>query len=587
MNIKFSSFSLFFLISFFSYSQLIPNDRDYQWEYFGLLDTSTSNFNNIDLSNYGFNSLGTIPNDSLLSSIISTFSSGSAAGVILNFPSGSYLFNQTISLPENIVLKGKGADSTILKFNLNGSGHAIEVIGSVSNDTSHLSQNAFKDSNALFVSNPSMFIPGDWVRIIRNDASLITSSWALNTVGQIVKINQVTNNKLIINSNLRMNYNLSDQPFIKKIQLKENVGVECLKIIREDVSSSQTSNIKFSRAGNCWVSGIESDKCNFAHIDAEYSSNLSISKSYFHDAHSYGSGGKAYGVMLHFTTNECFVEDNIFDHLRHSMILQAGANGNIFAYNYSIDPFWTGTFFPSNSTGEIVLHGNWPYANLLEGNEVGNIVIDNSHGANGPHNTFFRNRANGYGIFFSDTSSPSQHFIGNEITNDSLPAPFSSLTYFIQGSNHLVYGNNNLGDIDPLGTDTLSDLSYAYSSLPEFIPLDQWGSIGVPNSINSSSIPSKDRFRFNAIFSNSCGQNLTSNTIYNGKSIGVFPNPFIDRLNIEGKSIESIEVFDSYGRLIYHSMSCSSIENISWPNGIYILKVKSPSNYKFFKLIKK
>ena len=31
-----------------------------------------------------------------------------------------FLFNQTINLPGNIVLKGKGADSTILKFNLNG-----------------------------------------------------------------------------------------------------------------------------------------------------------------------------------------------------------------------------------------------------------------------------------------------------------------------------------------------------------------------------------------------------------------------------------------------------------------------------------
>ena len=138
-----------------------------------------------------------------------------------------------------------------------------------------------------------------------------------------------------------------------------------------------------------------------------------------------------------------------------------------------------------------------------------------------------------------------------------------------------------------MGTDTLSLLSYAYSSLPDFLPLDQWGGIGVPNRLNSSSIPSKDRFRFNAIFSNSCGQNLTSNTIYNGKSIGFFPNPFIDRLNIEGKSIESIEVFDSFGRLIYYSTSCTSIENISWPNGIYILKVKSINNYEFFKLIKK
>ena len=587
MTVKASNLFLFFFISFFSHSQIIPIDRDYQWEYFGLQDTTTSNFNSIDLSNYGFNSFGTISNDSLLSSIINIFSSASASGVILNFPSGSYLFNQTISLPGNIVLKGRGADSTILKFDLNGAGHAIEVIGSVSNDTSNLSQNAFKDSNTLFVYNPSIFFPGDWVRIIRNDVGLISSNWALNTVGQIVKINQVINNKLVFNSNLRMNYSLSDQPFIKKIILKENVGLECLKIVREDISSSQTSNIKFSRAGNCWVSGIESDKCNFAHIDAEYSSNLSISKSYFHDAHSYGTGGKAYGVMLHFTTNECFVEDNIFNHLRHSMILQAGANGNIFAYNYSIDPFWTGTFFPANSTGEIVLHGNWPYANLLEGNEVGNIVIDNSHGANGPHNTFLRNRANGYGIFFSDTSSPSQHFIGNEITNDSLPAPFSSLTYFIQGSNHLIYGNNYLGDIDPLGTDTLSMLSYAYSSLPGFIPLNQWGSIGVPNSLNFSSIPSKDRFKFNAIFSNSCGQDFTNNKIYNSKSIGVFPNPFNNRLNIEGNSIESIEVFDSYGRLIHHCFSCSRIENISWPNGIYILKVKSPNNHQFFKLIKK
>ena len=60
-----------------------------------------------------------------------------------------------------------------LKFNLNGSGHAIEVIGSATNDTSHVSQNAFKDSNTLFVSNPSMFLAGDWVRIVRNDSSLI------------------------------------------------------------------------------------------------------------------------------------------------------------------------------------------------------------------------------------------------------------------------------------------------------------------------------------------------------------------------------------------------------------------------------
>ena len=579
-----------FLISIFCYcnlnSQIIPNNRKYNWSSFGLKDTTTLNFNSIDLSNYGLYSSGLSPNDSLLLSIISTTSSGSAAGVILNFPAGTYLFNQTISLPGNIVLKGKGADSTILKFDLNGSGHSIEVSGSISSDTTAIIQDIYKDSSSIFVHNTSSFISGDWIRIIQNDGSLINNGWALNTVGQIVRISQVINNKLILSSKLRMNYNTSSQPYIKKIILKENTGIECLKIIREDVSTNQVSNLKFSRTANCWVSGVESDKCNFAHVDVEYSSNLSISKSYFHDAHNYGSGGKAYGVMLHFTSNECLVEDNIFNQLRHSMILQAGANGNVFSYNYSLDPFWTGVFFPSNSAGEIVLHGNWPYANLFEGNDVGNIVVDNSHNANGPHNTFLRNRARGYGIFFSDTSSPGQHFIGNEITNDSLGAPFNSLNYFIQGSNHLLFGNNYLGNIDPIGTDSLAVLSYAYSSIPNFIPSNQWAGIGPPNNLNSVSIPAKDRYIYNAIFSNSCGENLTDLKIINQNNFKIYPNPFTNELHILGKNIKSIKIHDSFGKLIYDQQNNFNIKNINWKNGIYLISIKSDNNSYSYKVIK-
>ena len=586
MQIRSYLFLIYIFLFFNLNSQIIPNDRMYNWSSFGLKDTSTLNFNNIDLSNYGLHSSGLIPNDSLFSSIIGTTSSGSAAGVILNFPVGTYLFNQTINLPGNIVLKGRGADSTILKFNLNGVGHAIEVSGSISSDTTAITQNMYKDSNSFFVYNSSSFIAGDWIRIIHNDSSMINNTWALNTVGQIVKISQVLNNKLILSSALRMNYNTSSNPFIKKIIVKENTGIECLKIIREDVSVNQVSNLKFSRTANCWVSGIESDKCNFAHIDAEYSSNLSISKSYFHDAHNYGSGGKAYGVMLHFTSNECMVEDNIFNHLRHSMILQAGANGNVFTYNYSLDPFWTGVFFPSNSAGEIVLHGNWPYANLFEGNDVGNIVVDNSHDANGPHNTFFRNRARGYGIFFSDASSPGQHFIGNEITNDSLGAPFNSLNYFIQGSNHLLFGNNYLGNIDPIGTDSLAILSYAYSSIPDFIPSNQWAGIGPPNILNSVSIPAKYRYNYNAIFSNSCGENFTQVKITNQNNIKIYPNPFTNDLHILGNNIKRIMIYDTFGRLVYDQKNDFIINNINWKKGIYLINVVSDNKSYSYKIIK-
>ena len=46
--------------------------------------------------------------------------------------------------------------------------------------------------------------------------------------------------------------------------------------------------------------------------------------------------------------------------------------------------------------------------------------------------------------------------------------------------------NNILGNIDSLGSDSISIASYFYNSLPNFIPFDQWGSIGFPNLVNSS-----------------------------------------------------------------------------------------------------
>ena len=37
-------------------------------------------------------------------------------------------------------------------------------------------------------------------------------------------------------------------------------------------------------------------------------------------------------------TTGTLAEDNIFDSLRHAMMVQTGANGNVFGYNYSANP---------------------------------------------------------------------------------------------------------------------------------------------------------------------------------------------------------------------------------------------------------
>lgn len=480
-------------------AQTLPANRAVDWTVAGLRDTTTVGFLEIDLSTQGFVGDGSTSNDASMSTLLANLA---APGNILQFPAGNFLFNQSFDLPDNTVIRGVGAEQTTLSFDQGGSGHSINIQGTdVNADTSPLATAASRDSQMIEVDDASAFSSGDWIRIKQFDEDLMTSSWAYNTYGQIVQITSINNNQIELASALRLDFEMSREPFIVRMNPAYNVGIECLKVHRlDDTAPQQSSNINFVRAVNCWVQGIESENCTYSHIDANYCSNLVISKSYMHHGFDYGGGGRAYGIMLHFSSNECLVENNIFEHLRHSMIMQAGANGNVFAYNYSWDPYWSS--FPNDSAGDMVLHGNYPFANLFEQNICRNMVIDDSHGPNGPHNTFLRNRGEGYGIFFSASNSPNQNFLGNEITNSSFP--YSLVNYSIQGSGHFLFGNNNKGSIDPSGTENLPDISYAFTQQPYYIPSDQWAGIGTTNPFNQNSIPARDRFLNSEIFLDAC-----------------------------------------------------------------------------------
>ena len=71
-----------------------------------------------------------------------------------------------------------------------------------------------------------------------------------------------------------------------------------------------------------------------------------------------------------------------------------GANGNVFAYNYSLDPYRSED--PHDAGSDMLLHGHYPFANLFEGNIGESIIVDDTWGPAGPYNTFFRNRADLY-----------------------------------------------------------------------------------------------------------------------------------------------------------------------------------------------
>lgn len=569
------------------YSQTLPPERSTNWEVAGLGISPYSITDTVNFLNEGGFANGSTPNDSVISALINSLNGDST---VIYFPNGTYYFTSPIIMEENIVLRGNGIGNSIFKFDLNGQYHLIYLGGaSASTDTVEITSNLTKDSSRAETNGPNSLQVGDYVKIIENDASIITSSWALNSSGQIIKIKDIQSNTVFFGSAFRRDFSTSNDLKMVKLDLKTNMGIENLTINRLDITSGQKSNIFINNATNCWVKCIESTRCNFAHIEINNSTNVEVSGSYIHGAFDHGNGGKAYGVMAHFTSGECLITENQFDSLRHSMILQAGANGNVFSYNYSINPYWTDVSLPSNSAGDMVLHGNYAYANLFEGNTGQHIVIDDSHGINGPNNTFFRNRAELYGIFMNNNpASDGQNFLGNEITNSGL---FMG-NYFLSGSNHFEYGNNQLGNTVPAGTDVLTDSSlYLETSLPYYHNNPTWPPIGLPNIISSNNIEAEENH--NAGTFTKCFEltiDTTDSNIIDTNIVSTYPNDFKDPFILlypnptKGKfsivaspemrtQIEKVELISNTGKLIDTFYKKDEITIAQYPAGIYFLRI--------------
>ena len=488
--------------------QTIPAARLIDWKNAGLRQTvfSTTIFKNI--IDFGGNGNGIFVNDNALQNAINSLQNKPG---IIYFPTGIYQFNNSILLKSGVILRGNESNNTTLRFNLNGQLSLLKAEGNATDTISPLLAEATKGNKFIQVVNPSLFNNKDFIKIFQNDAGLVTDAYALFSVGQIVQIDSIIDNKLFIASPLYKDYTIAENAKVRKLKMLSNIGIECLKIKRLDATVGQTSNVYFNYCTNAWVRGVDSDSCNFAHVQIANSIHLNVSENYFHGAFAYGSGGKGYGISCEYTSGNCLIQNNVFRNLRHSMLIQSGANANVFSYNYSINPFKTDTI-PYDLSGDIVLHGNYPYLNLFEGNIVQNIIIDFAHGKNGPFNTFFRNRAELYGFFISPFAGDSMNIVGTEITNTG----FQKGNYLLHGNGHFEFGNNKNDTIIPASTATFTEASLLYNTTPTFWNnAGNWPSISFPNVINAGTIPAKVRKLINTNIA-LCTVRLPTTYVFNG-----------------------------------------------------------------------
>ncbi len=554
-------------------AQVIPVQRTFEWEKAGLKEELVYS-DTIKLADFGIVGDGQTDNNTSFQQAINTLTS---SPTVLLIPNGSFYLTDPINLPSNVVLKGQGAENTTLIFELDSNERdLIAVDGSIEQPIYNLIASGNTNDSLIVLNSTTGINSGDYIQLFKNDTSLITSSWSLNTVGQIIEVQSVKGDTLVLESQLRTYYPMTKQPYIKKLNPTKNVGIECLKITRRDTQTVHCANIRFNYAVNSWVKGVESENCNFSHVNFIRSSNIEVRESYFHHAFDYGGGGAGYGVVAMYTSGECLVENNIFEHLRHSMLLQAGSNGNVFGYNYSLDPFWTGVSLPSNSAGDMVLHGNYVYANLFEGNIGQNIVIDDSHGANGPYNMFYRNRAELYGIFMNNgVPTDSCGFVGNEITNAAQFLGF----YMLFGNGHFEYGNNVKGVVTPTGTNSMYPTSLYLEQLPSFLNVSQFPFCGAPATYDV--IDNSSKLRYNTTEKAIClGSQYAGINNFSEKKFNIFPNPSTSIINFEPST--RVTIYNQLGVRVFSTQEKLNFINLSkYKKGVYIVKTE----FGFRKLI--
>ncbi len=433
----------------------IPAERLFPeaWEHTGIQGSFASPVLQIEVKDFGAVGDGTTDDAPAVLAAIASLKG--SPGVVF-FAPGTYLLKQTIPVPSGVILRGKSPKTTVLR--LTHSGPGIVLAGKLSGNFQPISKESPIRSRTLIIADPNHFSGGDFALVRQeNDSSWNTSSWAAHVQGQMVRIERVEDDQLVLERPLRFATDLKRNPEICKVQPVIGAGVESIGLERMLAGTSRERDniptILLRYAAGCRIQNIESTMAFGSHIELSFSTQCEVRRNYLHHAHEYDGGGSGYGVKIQFLTGECLIVNNVFESLRHSLLFQAGANGNVVASNFSFAP--RRTEFPSDVSADICFHGNYPFANLVEGNICQHIWFDNSHGANGPFNTVFRNRSESHGLSISDKLGSGQNLIGNELALSPWGRFIGGIESGLRGSGHFLLGNRFLDEPDEAMTHAL------------------------------------------------------------------------------------------------------------------------------------
>lgn len=330
---------------------------------------------------------------------------------------GTWTLSEPLALSSRVVLLGAGSTRTRLDFVLGpravplvsarGGGVALEARGDALGG-------ALGDVRFVVGATTAQAIEALLQRAGRvyaeisqdNDPAKFPARWAQDYaargIGQLAQVVVVGPDWIELDRPLSEHY-APGTGLTKYVQLRtprevvEGPGLMDLSVRRVD--DAHESSVFFDLTVGAFVTRVESVDTGWAHVAIDRSLGCQVSGSWLHGAHGHGDGGRGYGVNLRSHTTACLVEDNALDDLRHALIVQLGANQNVYGYNSS-----TRSHDDLGVTkADISVHGHYAHLNLFEGNDVEFAHVSDWHGPT-PRQVLFKNRARTLGMFVDDAS---------------------------------------------------------------------------------------------------------------------------------------------------------------------------------------
>lgn len=489
---------------------LIPDNYKIDW-YNTTMTTIPDYPDGVNVKDYGAAGDGQTDDTNAIKSAISAATNNTA--VLL--PVGTYKITSTVTVGKPVAIRGQGDpnDSANRTSIMCATGSDCFQIGNASGkNTVSLSADAAQGQNTLEVSNTSSLKVGGYAEIRQNnDPNFFTDgykgheAYGDNSIGQIVKITNISGNTVTTEFPLQFSYLTSQNATITNRDAVVGIGVENLYLERT-VSSGSGSNFLMTDTANSWISRVWSEKTLTAHVLIRRGYQNVIRDSYFHDSFLFSSGGQGYGVRGDYTSHN-LIENNIFNYLRHSMVMQLGSTANVLGYNFSQNTNTTQN--PGWMEDDASLHGFYPQMNLFEGNIALQFNSDNVHGTNGP-NTAYRNRferdlnaftnpisnPSKFPLVNIDANNPNHSIINNEVgssTTDPVTDPI-----LVDSSSPAILTNNYIYQTGQLENPTVDSLpaSLYRTQKPDFIT-GAWPVFGGDIAPNSNTLPAKERFLAN------------------------------------------------------------------------------------------